>query len=533
MPLPNRLPRSIPFALRRLAGAGLAATLLASPAAAQSFPAEEPVLRRIWQLGMDSSQVMALSQVLLDSIGPRLTGTPGIEAAQRWLIGTYGRWGIQARNERYGTWRGWRRGPTHVDMVAPWVRSLEAIALSWSPPGRGEGEVVILPELADSAAYARWLPSVRGKYVLTSMPQASCRTDANIREHGTPATVARVQRERDEARTSWTARTQRAGGARELPLILERAGALGIVTMSWATGWAAERIFGARTERAPTISLGCEDYGMLARLAERNQGPRIRVSVEAQALGEVPVHNTIGEIRGTEKPDEYVMLSAHLDSWQGAPGATDNGSGTAVMLEAMRILKAAYPRPKRTILVGHWSGEEQGLNGSRAWALDNAAKLPKIQALFNNDNGTGRIQGIGMQGFTGAGESFARWLAAMPSELTSDIRLQIPGNPGFGGTDNASFVCHGVPAFELGGKDWDYFSYTWHTDLDTWDKLVAEDLRANATLVAMLAYLASEDPQRVSREQRAIVTGGFRAQAGARNWPTCTAPARSSGESTR
>ena len=533
MSQPIRLPRSLPVALRRLAVAGAATTLLASTASSQSFPGEEPVLRRIWQLGIDSSQVMPLAQTLLDSIGPRLTGTPGIEASQRWLVSTYGRWGIQARNERYGTWRGWRRGPTHVDMVAPWVRSLEAIALSWSPPGRGEGPVVILPELADSAAYARWLPSVKGAYVLTSMPQPTCRTDDNLKEHGTPATLARIQKERDDVRTSWAARIQRAGGARELPLRLERAGALGIVTMSWASGWGAERIFSARTERAPTVAVGCEDYGMLARLAERNQGPRLRISVEAQPLGEVPVFNTIAEIRGSEKPDEIVMLSAHLDTWQGAPGATDNGSGTVVMMEAMRILRAAYPNPKRTIIVGHWSGEEQGLNGSRAWALDNQAKLPNIQALFNNDNGTGRVEAIGMQGFTRAGESFARWLSSMPSELTSGIRLQIPGNPGFGGTDNASFVCHGVPAFELDGKDWSYFAYTWHTDLDTYDKLIAEDLRANATLVAMLAYMASEDPERVSRDRRTIVTGGARARPGANAWPTCTAPARSSGESTR
>ena len=137
----------------------------------------------------------------------------------------------------------------------------------------------------------------------------------------------------------------------------------------------------------------------------------------------------IAELPGKALPTEYVVLSAHFDSWDIASGATDNGSGTVVMMEAMRILKAAYPNPKRTILATHWSGEEQGLNGSRAFAEDHPEVVNGLQVLFNQDSGTGRIVKISMEGFVGAGAFFRRWLARMPAEITRQISLTKPRIP--------------------------------------------------------------------------------------------------------
>ena len=137
----------------------------------------------------------------------------------------------------------------------------------------------------------------------------------------------------------------------------------------------------------------------------------------------MPAFNVVGRIPGTELPDEYVLLSAHLDSWDGASGATDNGTGTIMMVEAMRILKVAYPNPRRTIVVGHWGGEEQGLIGSTAFAADNQEVIDGLQAGFNQDNGTWRIDYIRMMGFTGAGAHFARWFSAIPTEITDHIEL--------------------------------------------------------------------------------------------------------------
>jgi Zn-dependent M28 family amino/carboxypeptidase len=269
------------------------------------------------------------------------------------------------------------------------------------------------------------------------------------------------------------------------------------------------------SETIPEIGLGCEDYGLVYRLAERNQGPLLRVDAQSSLRGEVPASNVIAELRGTEKPDEYVLLSAHLDSWDPASGATDNGTGTVVMMEAMRILKAVYPRPKRTILVGHWNGEEQGFNGSGAFAADHPKVVAGMQAAFNQDNGTGRIVRISTEGFTGAGAFVRRWLSRMPADIARDVEVVDPSGPGQG-TDHVSFSCRGAPAFNLVSRDVDYFTYTWHTNLDTFDKLLFDDLQNNAMLVAMLAYQASEDPQRIPRAQRAPAATACRPPA--RSW---------------
>jgi Zn-dependent M28 family amino/carboxypeptidase len=235
--------------------------------------------------------------------------------------------------------------------------------------------------------------------------------------------------------------------------------------------------------------------------------------------------NVVAELRGSELPDEYVLLSAHLDSWHGATGATDNGTGTITMLEAMRILKAAYPRPRRTILVGHWGGEEQGTIGSLAFGEDHPEVVRGLQAVFNQDNGTWRFETIEGQGFIGAGPNLARWVSQLPAELSDSLRLQLPGPQANTGSDHTSFVCRSAPAFRLQSPYAEYRQYTWHTNRDTYDKIAFDDLRQNATTAAMLAYAASEDPTRTSRDV-AILPAGPGGQA--RSWPTCGRARRSS-----
>lgn len=515
-----------------------AAALAAAPAAAQqAAPAQpwtpqDPVLQRIWEEGTARSQLEPLGHVLMDSIGPRLTGSPEMEAAQDWAIRTYAAWGIPAARERYGTWTGWRRGVTHVDLLAPRVRSLEAQLLAWSGGTGGQAvtaEVVVLPDLPDSAAFARWLPEARGKLVMTSLPQLSCRPDTNWASWGRPETVARHRQARQAAQAAWQQRIARTGyTARSLPGALERAGAAGILTNTWSQGWGVDKIFNARTRRIPSVNVGCEDYGMLYRLASGGRAPTVRIRADAEFLGDtVPAANVVARMQGRERPDEYIVLSAHFDSWDGAQGATDNATGTLVMMEALRILRAVHPNPRRTILAGHWNGEEQGLNGSRAFAADNPRVVAGLHALFNQDNGTGRIQAVSMQGFTGVEPFFRRWFARMPPQLVGDIRIDSPGNPGGGGSDHAAFVCHGAPAFMLSSLSWDYGTYTWHTNRDTYDKISWDEVRNNAILVAMLVYLADQEPERLPRDRRTeFPVNPNTGQPGA--WPTCTPAQRSS-----
>ncbi|HYH83331.1 MAG TPA: M20/M25/M40 family metallo-hydrolase [Longimicrobium sp.] len=536
--------RTLPFAALAVAsvlgGAPARAQQPTAPAPARPTPApawasSDPVLQRIWDEGMNRSQLQPLAQSLMDSVGPRLTGTPNIQAAYQWAIGRYAGWGIAARAQQYGTWRGWARGITHVDLVSPRVRTLEGTMLAWSPGTNGPvtGPVVILPDVADSAAFRAWLPNARGKFVLTSFAQPTCRADDNYAKYALPETFERLRTQRAAGTQAWAARIQKTGyDARALPRALEDAGALGVVTNLWSLGWGVDKIFNARTLRVPTIDLSCEDYGLVYRLAENNQSPRIRLDAQAQFPGDLPASNVIAEMRGTRTPGEYVMLSAHFDSWDAASGATDNGTGTIVMMEAMRILKAVYPRPRRTIMAGHWSGEEQGLNGSRAFVEDNPQIVENLQALFNQDNGTGRIANFSYQGFTGVAPFFRRWFGMLPPVLVDSITVGDPGLPSAGGTDNASFVCAGAPAFGLGSLSWDYGQYTWHTNRDTYDKIVFDDVRRNAVLTAMLVYLASEEPQRLPRERITTFPVDQRTgQPGA--WPRCQAPARNTGQSTR
>ena len=524
---------------RVLLGVLLAVTA-AGPVAAQTFPTNDATLRRIWEVGTRQSQVYPLMQVLLDSIGPRLTGTPEHRAGNEWLVRTYTAWGVPARVVNYGTWKGWRRGISHIDLVAPRVRTLEGMILAWSPGtpnGRPvTGAVVVLPDVADSAAFARWLPNARGKYVMVNMAQPTCRPDENYERWATDSSFALMRARRDSMQQAWNARVRRTGyalslGTGTLGRRLEQAGAAGVIQSRWSQGWGVNKIFDSKNvETTPAIDLSCEDYGMLFRMAERNQGPVLRVTAEGTFTGEVPVGNAIAEIRGREKPNEFVVLSSHFDSWDGSQGATDNGTGTIVMLEAMRILREVYPNPKRSIISGHWAGEEQGLIGSRAFAADRPEVVRGLQALFNQDNGTGRVVNLSSSGLTSAAGNYATWLAQLPEQITRNFTsVSFPGMPGGGGSDYASFLCYGAPAFNLGALGYDYGTYTWHTNRDSFDKINFDDVRSNAILTAMLVYLASEDPETVPRDRRVVLNrDGTTGQ-----WPACATPARRSSEWTR
>ena len=494
----------------------------------RTTPPSDPTVQRLWDEGMQRGQVMELAQVLLDSIGPRLTNSDRFDAGQRWLIGKYAEWGITAKQEQYGTWRKWIRGVTHMDMVFPRVRTLEAIQLAWSP-GTGnqwrEAEAITLPKTNES--WEEWAANARGKFVLYTAPVAVCRSPAQIAEYGTEATQSRIASMRTrEALAEMSDRLIRGGNPKEWPKTVGVAAMLG---NNWSNYPGIDKIFGSPKDQVPTIDVSCEDYGLLYRLAENGQHPRVRLYAESQDLGEQPVHNVIATIPGTEKPNEYIVLSAHYDSWDGGSGATDNGTGTLTMLEAARILKAIYPNPKRTIIVGHWGGEEQGLNGSRAWVADHPEMVARVHAGFNQDNGTGRIQSLGPGPFPAGEDALIRYLQALPSQASGQIRLSGVGNPATGGTDNASFQCMKSPVYGASGVSWDYGSTTWHTNRDTYDKVIAEDLQYNATLIAMLTYMADQDPQLLSHD---VIDLKDR-EGNPAPWPTCGTGDRNTAASPR
>ena len=498
-----------------LAGLGL-------PAGAQTFRTQDSVIRRLWSLGMDSSQVERLAQVLDDSIGMRLSGTTGFQSAVDWLTGMYRSWGVTVRQERYGSARGWRMGPVAMSLVTPHVQTLEVTWLAGSP-GTGnkpvEGDVVALPLLADSTEAARWLSTVKGKFVLASTPEIMCRAPQELERYARPATVQRLAEQRSAVQQDFQARVGKFGPRQGFFRRLQDAGVAAVITSGWSGGWGVNKIFSSPTDRVPSVDLSCEHYGMLWRLASNNQGPRVRLTGDAEARPDQPMFNVVAELKGRELPNEYILLSAHLDSWHGANGATDNGTGTIMMLEAMRILSKAYPQPRRTILVGHWGGEEQGAIGSRSFAEDHQDIMDGMQVVFNQDNGTWRVELIEGQGFLGAGANLAKWIAYVPTEISSNLKLDVPGPQDNAGSDHTSFLCRGVPAFRLQSSYTEYRQYTWHTNRDTYDKLVFDDLKNNATLAAMLVYRAAEDPERVPRDK--AILPGRTPGAPPRQWPGC------------
>ena len=360
----------------------------------------DATLLRIERIAADSSHLQPMAHVLLDSIGPRMTGTPELDRASDWLVSQYRAWGIEARKEPAGTWRGWRRGHSHIDLVHPRVRSLNGTMLGYSPGTGGKDVVaptVILPKFTDSTEFVRWLPQARGRLVLVSAPKPTCRGIENWVQFGTPESRNALAKTLDSLNAEWTRQNVRgtgynvALGTGDLGMRMEKAGIAGMINSRPKDGWGSCEVFETYNTRAPAITLSCEDYGLVYRLTESGANPTIRLNLDAEFLGDRPVFNTVASIRGTEKPDEYVVLSSHFDTWDAASGATDNGTGTLMMMEAMRILKQVYPRPKRTIISGHWTGEEQGTQGSKVFAEDHPEVLRGMQALFNQDNGTGRI----------------------------------------------------------------------------------------------------------------------------------------------
>lgn len=504
--------------------AALFAAALARPLHAQTFPTDNRVLRNMWTQGMGpGSQVHRLSQQLFDSIGPRLTGTAGYANGVEWALAQYAAWRIPARKEQYGTWKGWQRGPTQLELLAPRWRQLEAHLLGYSPGTNGpvEGEAVLIPQLPDSAAYARWLAQQRGKFILASPAEPTCRPDENLKQLARPATVDRIFTQQDSVHMAWARRTGSAG--RSLLRMIDQSGAAGLITSFWSGGWGVDKVMDTDNVRVPALDVSCEDNGLLVRLAENGQAPRVKLDAQARLAGEQPVFNVIAELKGRQLPNEYVVLSAHLDSWDSSSGATDNGTGTVMMMEAMRILRATYPNPKRTILVGHWGGEEQGENGSGSFAMDHPEVVNGLQIGFNQDNGTWRIEAIRMQGFSQAEAQVNRWLRQLPHEIADTVAFTSPIPEG--GSDHESFACHGVPFVRLQSNYPDYRQYTWHTNRDSFDKIVFDDLRNNATLVAMLAYLASEDADQVARARDGLPPD---AQGRARQRPSCATPMRSS-----
>ncbi|HXG54090.1 MAG TPA: M20/M25/M40 family metallo-hydrolase [Vicinamibacterales bacterium] len=479
-----------------------------APSLAQVRPGVDPgVLQQIRAEGMDRSQVMSAFDQFVTVIGPRLAGSPEYKRAADWARDTLSAWGLaNARLESWEFGRGWALDRLVVEMVEPRYMPLHAYAEAWSASTRGE--IVAAPvfiggkPLADMAAMR---DTLNGAIVLSQ-----------------PLVTTFVRDDRVQPTTSETPvkpgappmprqGTQHQATPQQVAQLLRDAGAGAIIRSSageHGTVFVLGRDQGANA--VPSIILAAEHYNMVARMVERGVPVKMRVHLQTSFLtSDTKSYNVVAEIPGSDAAlkHEVVLLGAHLDSWHTGTGATDNADGSAAVMEAMRILKAIGARPRRTIRVALWGGEEEGLLGSRAYVTAhysgdvNKAARDSVVAYLNLDPGMGPIYGWYMEASAPAKLLFDRW--AEPLKALG-VRRNIEA--GITNTDHLSFRDVGIPGFNAVQ---DYLTYdvrTHHTNVDTYERIREEDLKQNAVVLAWYALNIASTDERIPRPEPRPVT---------------------------
>ncbi len=492
-----------------LARAGL---LFAGEAATAQVAQEKvdlAVVQKIRDEGLNHSQIPGLAHFLMDVIGPRVTGSHAIHAANRWTAARLREWGatnvvVEPRGE-FG--RGWETVYARARMLQPFVQPLFVEPLAWTGSTRGmlQGPVVLVEadSLPDLAKYAGRL---KGAFVLWDAPPKvepewsppAVRRSANGLMP-TPLKPGEVRQPSQTFEQMW---------AQVIPMFLHRdsvrhaiadAGALAILVPS-SRGYGLLEVdgdyFGMDPKHpvgVPELVLSQEQYGVIWRDVQGSTPVRLEVDVRTRFYSDTTQgYNTLGDIAGSDLADQYVMLGGHLDSWHAGTGATDDGAGTVVMLEAMRILRTldgANLHPRRTIRIGLWDGEEQGLLGSRGWVAKHPDLLPRISAYVNVDNGAGRIRGVCDQRNPGAVPVFEQILWPF-----RDLGVVAVRRCEAGGVDSQAFDAVGVPAFNFTQDPLDYGSKVHHSAVDTYERLPMDDLKQAAVVVAATVWeLANRD----------------------------------------
>ncbi len=535
------------------ARAALLATIVLAPAAALAEEAVDlSVVHRIKAEAFQNGKVMEHLFYLTDVGGPRLTASPGQRAAAEWAIAALKGWGIaSARSETWGRFgRSWQLERFAAHQLTPTYAPLHGIPLAWSggTDGKVAAEVVLAPVFeryeddlrSDPAKVearvreyaARQRGKLAGRVVLIEplreLPAATAPAlhrmdDAELaRLAAAPEPQALLPLEwpltrlpEDPKRRQqllaglpleadddyWTRQTRAWD---PLWVFLRQEGVLAVLTNDAYGRDAGGTLFAEQAGfwRAgaplppPVVVLASESYGRIARLVQRQKPVRVELEVAVAMSGEdVDAANVVAEIPGSRRADEVVMLGAHLDSWHAGTGATDNAAGCAVVLEAMRVLKALALPLDRSVRLALWTGEEQSLYGSRAYVKSHFADpvtmklLPdhaKLSAYFNVDNGTGKIRGVYLQGNDMARPIFESWLEPFADLGAKTLTLRDTD-----GTDHLSFDAVGLPGFQFIQDPVDYATRTHHSELDVYDHLQGADLMQAAAIVASFAYNAA------------------------------------------
>lgn len=500
----------------------LASSLLAIPITASGQVAQEVVdlnvIEQIREEGFERSHMDQMAQYMTDVLGPRLTASPGIRKTQAWVIEKFEEWGLENINkESWGEFgQGWSRVHYSGRILTPFVQPLHAQAAAWTGSTNGTlaGRVVIVQ--ADSVAdLEQYRGTLANSFILLDRaadidPEweqwdrrwevEDLLTPMEPEEGG----FANVSPERRAQFMEMRRRRREVQAARNEMFAQE--GVLGLLSRS-------SRNYGilrstsnqagrdpANPEPLPQIIISAEQYGQIYRNVERGVPVELEVNVQnAFHADDLNGYNVLADIPGSDKSDEYVMIGAHLDSWYLGSGAVDNAAGSLVMMEAMRILKTLDVQPRRTIRIGLWSGEEQGLLGSRGWVQQHADVHDNISAYLNFDNGTGKIRGIYTQMNEGVIPVFEQILWPF-----RDLGVVSVWHRNTGGTDHLAFDGAGIPGFQFIQDPVEYSQRHHHTYLDVYDHMLIEDLMQSAVVIAATAYQIAMREEMLPRKEAPI-----------------------------
>lgn len=508
---------------RKILFSCLIASCLTGNALAQEAP-DAAMTQKIRDEGLNHSKVMETAFYLTDVAGPRLAGSPGLRRAQNWAVGQLKNWGISnAKLEPWGKFgKGWEIEKNYAAMTAPYYHAIIAIPKAWTSSANGpiKSEVVLLK--ADTIPdLAQYKGKLQGKIVIldfkgklgrnNTKPDLSRYTDAELDEMEKAVATPSQRRPNNSPRLTAFSNARILRNAITVFLREENVGL--ILSMARGTDGTVFTTNGASYADTakiapPELETSSEDYLRILRLVKAGQKVEMEADVKTQFFtDDLNGYDVVAEIPGTDKKlkDQVVMIGGHLDSWHAATGATDNGAGSAVMMEVMRILKAVDFKPKRTIRIALWSSEEQGLFGSRYYVLNHFGdpktmvlkpEQAKISAYYNLDNGTGKIRGIYLQGDSAARQVFRPWLEPFKDLGATTITIRNTG-----GTDHQSFDAVGIPGFQFIQDSMDYGTRTHHSNQDTYDRLSEDDLKQAATIVASFVYNTSQRPDMIPRKE--------------------------------
>ncbi len=487
--------------------------------ARQSEPVDLQMITRIKDEATNNSQVMETLSYLTDVYGPRLTGSSYLREASEWARDEMSEWGLaNSRLESWGTFgRGWLVERYSIEMLSPRYMNLIAHPKAWTPgtdgPVTGEAVLIDLEDFDEESLKG----TLSGKIVLLGLPEAP--------EKGFEADANRLSEEELEEKyaapdgspsprnySRWQRYRERRRKREQISKFLRQENVAAVMQASSITHGTLRIQSGGSYKNAasntlPTLVVALEHYNRIARLLEKEIPVEMAVNIQTRFETEDSLgYNVIAEIPGTDRKlkDEVVVIGAHIDSWHSGTGATDNAGGCAVMMEVMRILKALDIAPRRTIRVALWSGEEQRLFGSRGYVkqeygnrrtMELKEDHENLAAYYNIDNGSGKIRGIYLQGNDACRPIFESWFRPFHDMGAETITIR-----GTRSTDHMAFDELGLPGFQFIQDPLDYFSRTWHTNMDVYDHVLEGDLIQMSTIVASIVYHTAMRDEKLPRK---------------------------------